>query len=184
MLLFFALGSDFIQYHGLGVGFEQLVWGLSWWQCFIVLCLEQVPCPSALCKFPLPENGIYNKWPSPRDYGGGKNQTWCCYKFTDQTCAQHLVLTVEKQKHSQTSSGAKTSTQRYPRPEKDVEVGQSIQPLFLPGLLTSFSTNISPKCFLLAGLAIVSALDQALHKCSMEVLTTVWSSYHCPLGRF
>lgn len=26
----------------------------------------------ALCKFPLPENGIYNKWPSPRDYGGGK----------------------------------------------------------------------------------------------------------------
>lgn len=30
----------------------------------------------SLCtlKFPFPENGIHNKWPSPRDYGGGKNK--------------------------------------------------------------------------------------------------------------
>jgi hypothetical protein len=32
--------------------------------------------PLSLCtlKFPFPENGIPNKWPSPRDYGGKKNK--------------------------------------------------------------------------------------------------------------
>lgn len=51
------------------------------------------------------------------------------------------------------SSGEKTSTQRHPRPEKDVEVGQSIQPLFLPGLWLHLALTSPPNAFSWLGLA-------------------------------